>query len=250
MNNNQDSVLDSMSDEISLDITNLIQNNNTGNFSLPEDSSGEDYYFLNIFDYEFSVDIDITINNSIKNYDVDFELYFDEQEIYVVVLLNENYTIDENSDLYYDLIEGIRHELEHIKQYLGGFKRKKEVMKEIFIVVFICVFCLSCSNKKENKDTEKVIEITFTNPILNGFYPDPSICKVDNSYYLINSTFVYFPGIPVFKSDDLVNWKQIGNALDRPEQLDLEGLEVSRGVFAPAIFYHNGMFYIINTIVS
>ena len=126
MNNNQDSILDSMSDEISLDIINLIQNNNTGNFSLPEDSSGEDYYFLNIFDYEFSVDIDITINNSIKNYDVDFELYFDEQEIYVVVLLNENYTIDEDSDLYYDLIEGIRHELEHIKQYLNGFKRKKE----------------------------------------------------------------------------------------------------------------------------
>ena len=123
-------------------------------------------------------------------------------------------------------------------------------MKEIFIVVFICVFCLSCSNKKENKDTEKVIEITFTNPILNGFYPDPSICKVDNSYYLINSTFAYFPGIPVFKSDDLVNWKQIGNALDRPEQLDLEGLEVSRGVFAPAISYHNGVFYIINTIVG
>jgi alpha-N-arabinofuranosidase len=112
------------------------------------------------------------------------------------------------------------------------------------------VFCFSCSNKKENKDTKQVIETTFTNPILKGFYPDPSICKVDNSYYLINSTFAYFPGIPVFKSDDLVNWKQIGNALDRPEQLDLEGLEVSRGVFAPAISYHNGMFYIINTIVG
>lgn len=122
----QDEVLDSMSDEISLDIINLIKNNNTGNFSLPEDSSGEDYYFLDVFDYEFSVDIDITIENSVKNYDVDFELYFDDQEIYVAVILNQNYNMDENSDLYYDLIEGIRHELEHIKQYLNGFKRKKE----------------------------------------------------------------------------------------------------------------------------
>ena len=123
-------------------------------------------------------------------------------------------------------------------------------MKKFFIVVFIGVFCLGCSNKKENKGTKQAIETTFTNPILKGFYPDPSICKVDNSYYLINSTFAYFPGIPVFKSDDLVNWKQIGNALDRPEQLDLEGLEVSQGVFAPAISYHNGIFYIINTIVG
>ena len=123
-------------------------------------------------------------------------------------------------------------------------------MNKFFIAVFISAFILSCSTKKESKDTKQVIETTFTNPILKGFYPDPSICKVDNSYYLINSTFAYFPGIPIFKSDDLVNWKQIGNALDRPEQLDLEGLEVSRGVFAPAISYHNGMFYIINTIVG
>ncbi|ARV15667.1 glycoside hydrolase family 43 protein [Polaribacter sp. SA4-12] len=123
-------------------------------------------------------------------------------------------------------------------------------MKKFFIAVFISAFILSCSTKKENKDIKQVIETTFLNPILKGFYPDPSICKVDNSYYLINSTFAYFPGIPVFKSDDLVNWKQIGNALDRPEQLNLEGLEVSRGVFAPAISYHNGMFYIINTIVG
>ena len=120
-------------------------------------------------------------------------------------------------------------------------------MNKFFVAIFISAFILSCSTKKESKDTKQVIETTFTNPILKGFYPDPSICKVDNSYYLINSTFAYFPGIPIFKSDDLVNWKQIGNALDRLEQLDLEGLEVSRGVFAPAISYHNGKFFIINT---
>ncbi|QXP62780.1 glycoside hydrolase family 43 protein [Polaribacter sp. HaHaR_3_91] len=123
-------------------------------------------------------------------------------------------------------------------------------MKNFFIIVIVSVFCFNCSGKKENKMTSEFEETSFTNPVLKGFYPDPSICKVDSSYYLINSTFAYFPGIPVFKSDDLVNWKQIGNALDRPEQLDLEGLEVSQGVFAPAISYHNGVFYIINTIVG
>ncbi|WP_343328641.1 glycoside hydrolase family 43 protein [Polaribacter staleyi] len=123
-------------------------------------------------------------------------------------------------------------------------------MKNFFIIIIVSVFCLNCSGKKDNEKTSEFVKTSFTNPILKGFYPDPSICKVEDSYYLINSTFAYFPGIPVFKSDDLVNWKQIGNALDRPEQLDLEGLEVSQGVFAPAISYHNGVFYIINTIVG
>ncbi|MDX6746617.1 glycoside hydrolase family 43 protein [Polaribacter sp. PL03] len=121
-------------------------------------------------------------------------------------------------------------------------------MKNFFIIVIISIFCFNCSGKKQN--IYQITETTFTNPVLKGFYPDPSICKVDGSYYLINSTFAYFPGIPVFKSNDLINWKQIGNALDRPEQLDLEGLGVSQGVFAPAISYHDGVFYIINTIVG
>lgn len=91
---------------------------------------------------------------------------------------------------------------------------------------------------------------TYNNPILAGFYPDPSICKAGNTYYLINSTFAYFPGIPIFQSKDLINWKQIGNVLDRPEQLDLDGLGVSRGIFAPAIQYHNELFYVVSTVVD
>src|SRR4051812_1223891 len=59
----------------------------------------------------------------------------------------------------------------------------------------------------------------YQNPILAGFYPDPSICRVGDNFYLINSTFAYFPGIPIFQSRDLVNWKQIGNVIHRPEQL-------------------------------
>lgn len=91
---------------------------------------------------------------------------------------------------------------------------------------------------------------SFTNPILAGFYPDPSICKAGNDFYLINSTFAYYPGLPVFHSKDLVNWTLIGHAMDRPEQLDLEGHGVSRGLFAPAITYHNGIFYIVCTKVD
>ena len=90
----------------------------------------------------------------------------------------------------------------------------------------------------------------FTNPILAGFYPDPSICRVGGDYYLANSTFSYFPGITVFQSKDLVNWKLIGYVLDRPEQLNLEGQGVSRGIYAPAIRYHNGTYYVTCTLVD
>ena len=63
--------------------------------------------------------------------------------------------------------------------------------------------------------------MTSTNPILPGFYPDPSVCRVDNDYYLVTSTFAYFPGVPIFHSKDLVHWNQIGNILTREEQLPL-----------------------------
>ena len=90
----------------------------------------------------------------------------------------------------------------------------------------------------------------YLNPILAGFYPDPSITRVGDDYYLVNSTFCYFPGIPVFHSRDLVHWTQIGNAIDRPTQLNFAGLGLSRGVFAPAISHHDGLFYILNTCVD
>ena len=90
----------------------------------------------------------------------------------------------------------------------------------------------------------------YANPILQGFYPDPSITRVGDDYYLINSTFDYFPGIPIFHSRDLVHWTQIGNAIDRPDQLDFKNLGLSRGVFAPDISWHDGTFYILNTCVD
>ncbi|KMK74397.1 glycoside hydrolase family 43 protein [Alkalihalobacillus pseudalcaliphilus] len=90
---------------------------------------------------------------------------------------------------------------------------------------------------------------TYQNPIIPGFYPDPSICRVGDDYYLVTSTFEYFPGVPIFHSKDLVNWKQIGHVLDRPSQLNLDGIPNSKGIYAPTIRYHEGIYYMITTFV-
>ena len=90
----------------------------------------------------------------------------------------------------------------------------------------------------------------YRNPVVQGFYPDPSITRVGKDYYLVNSTFAWFPGLPIHHSTDLVNWTQIGNAIDRPGMLDFKRLGLSRAVFAPAITYHDGLFYILNTCVD
>jgi alpha-N-arabinofuranosidase len=90
----------------------------------------------------------------------------------------------------------------------------------------------------------------YRNPILAGFHPDPSICRVGKDYYLINSTFSYFPGLPIFHSTDLVNWTQIGHVIHRPEQLNYTSRRTSGGLFAPAITYHEGLFYVICTMVD
>ncbi|MDR0786188.1 MAG: glycoside hydrolase family 43 protein [Treponema sp.] len=92
--------------------------------------------------------------------------------------------------------------------------------------------------------------MTYRNPILSGFYPDPSVCRVGEDFYLVNSTFAYFPGLPVFHSRDLAHWEQIGNVIDRPGQLDFDGASVSRGLFAPTIRYHDGRFYVVCTLVD
>ena len=86
--------------------------------------------------------------------------------------------------------------------------------------------------------------------MLAGFYPDPSIVRVEDDYYLVTSSFAYFPGVPIFHSRDLVHWTQIGHVLDRPSQLNLDSAGVSRGIFAPTIEYHNGTFYLLTTLVD
>ncbi|MFJ6385666.1 glycoside hydrolase family 43 protein [Kitasatospora sp. NPDC092039] len=92
---------------------------------------------------------------------------------------------------------------------------------------------------------------TVPNPVIPGFHPDPSICRVGDDYYLACSSFEYFPGIPVFHSRDLVNWAQIGNALDRPSQLRLPRESPSSGgIYAPTLRHHEGRFWLVVTNVS
>jgi xylan 1,4-beta-xylosidase len=90
----------------------------------------------------------------------------------------------------------------------------------------------------------------YYNPIIAGFYPDPTIVRAGNDFYAAMSSFAYFPGVPIFRSRDLVHWTQIGHILDRPSQLDADSAGVSRGIFAPSLAYHDGTFYMITTLVD
>lgn len=94
-----------------------------------------------------------------------------------------------------------------------------------------------------------VYQSTFRNPILPGFYPDPSVCRVGEDYFLVTSSFEYFPGLPIFHSRDLVHWRQLGHVIDRPSQVNLDGLRYSKGLYAPTLRYHAGIFYVVNTLV-
>lgn len=85
----------------------------------------------------------------------------------------------------------------------------------------------------------------YQNPIVRGFYPDPSICAANGKFYLVTSSFQYFPGVPLFESDDLINWKQIGHVLSDLSQVELHKVRSSGGVFAPTIRFNNGRFYMV-----
>ncbi|WP_343846827.1 glycoside hydrolase family 43 protein [Bowmanella denitrificans] len=90
----------------------------------------------------------------------------------------------------------------------------------------------------------------YQNPVAAGFFPDPSITRKGQDYYMAVSSFAYTPGVPILHSRDLVNWQLLGHALTRPSQLDVAGARVSRGIFAPTLRYHDGLFYMITTLVD
>lgn len=92
----------------------------------------------------------------------------------------------------------------------------------------------------------------YYNPIIPGFYPDPAICKKGKDYYLVASSFEFFPGVPVFHSTDLINWKQIGHCLTRKSQLNLDSVSCSKGIYAATIRYnpHEDLFYMVTTAVT
>lgn len=90
----------------------------------------------------------------------------------------------------------------------------------------------------------------YENPVIPGYHPDPSVCRVGDDFYLVNSSFQYFPGVPLYHSKDLVHWTQIGHCLTRPSQLPLDKASTWGGIYAPTIRYNDGVFYMITTNVT
>lgn len=149
-------------------------------------------------------------------------------------------------------------------------KTKLHVQQAVaFVLLTMCTFGCVAQKKNVGKDAPVFSSFTykgndkiyndnplkpdeFYSPILQGCYPDPAITRKGDDFYLVNSSFVMFPGVPIFHSKDLVNWKQIGHVLDRPSQLKVERAGISQGVYAPDIEYnpHNDMFYMITTQVA
>ena len=90
----------------------------------------------------------------------------------------------------------------------------------------------------------------YRNPVIPGFYPDPSICRAGDTFYLVCSSFQFFPGVPLFESRDLINWTQTGHVLTRPSQLPLQNTDSVGGIYAPTIRYYAGRFYMVTTNVT
>lgn len=146
---------------------------------------------------------------------------------------------------------------------------KKRIILMICLMTMISVVGYSQNNKKKGNTAKNAPVFSkfiyqgndqiytnnplkadeFYNPILQGCYPDPAICRKGSDYYLVSSSFAMFPGVPIFHSKDLVNWKQIGHVLDRVSQLNVFDTGISQGVYAPGITYnpHNDTFYMIVT---
>ncbi|MFZ6770757.1 glycoside hydrolase family 43 protein [Undibacterium sp. Di26W] len=98
-----------------------------------------------------------------------------------------------------------------------------------------------------SNDQDSHINRKFQNPILPGFNPDPSICRVGEDYYLSTSSFIWFPGMPVYHSRDLVNWQLIGHGLDRAGLINFDGIKDKDGIWAVTIRHHDGLFYLVST---
>jgi len=133
-------------------------------------------------------------------------------------------------------------------------------MKKVSLLIASIAFCIFVMAQNTavfenfqytavNRFAAQTTKNQYQNPILAGFMPDPSICRKGDDYYLVNSTFSYFPGVPIWHSKDLVNWTQIGHVLNRESQLRLRNSAMSQGVYAPDIKYnpHNNLFYMITT---
>jgi len=113
-------------------------------------------------------------------------------------------------------------------------------MRKILFPIMLIIFIVSVKSSFS--------QTTFTNPVISGLASDPSICRVDSNFYLVTSTFEYFPGLPIYHSKDLVHWKMIGYALHKASQNPLMGCDSGTGgQYAPTIRYNNGIFYVVCT---
>lgn len=116
-------------------------------------------------------------------------------------------------------------------------------MKTKKIVGLICTFVMMFLPAF----AQNVPETTFKNPVMPGFNPDPSVCRAGDDYYMVTSSFTWYPGIPVYHSKDLINWELVGHVLHRPGMIEMEGLNDNDGIWASTIRYHDGLFYVITT---
>lgn len=96
-----------------------------------------------------------------------------------------------------------------------------------------------------------LFNVTEAKRLASGFYPDPTICeKPSGGYYMVNSSFEYFPGLPVWESDDGERWTRVGNAMDRASQFPYDSMDNNQGIYAPTLRWHNGLYYLIVTNVN
>jgi xylan 1,4-beta-xylosidase len=125
---------------------------------------------------------------------------------------------------------------------------KKDVSVMLFKILVLSSlffnFSLFAQNNSDERWFPKVNKNEYVNPVISGFFPDPSVVRVGEDYYCVNSTFEYFPGIIISHSKDLINWKQIGHVFTKRENLDLDHFFDAMGIWAPDISYHNGEYYI------
>jgi len=152
-----------------------------------------------------------------------------------------------------------------------AFNKKQIVLLTTLLTLFSFSGFVSSTEKKETKSKNAPVFSKFVyqgddqvykdfplkadefyNPILQGCYPDPSITRKGDDYYLVCSSFAMFPGVPIFHSKDLVNWTQIGHVLDRSSQLKVQDAGISAGIYAPQIVYNknNDTFYMITTEIA
>jgi alpha-N-arabinofuranosidase len=137
--------------------------------------------------------------------------------------------------------------LQPIRPDCARGKRLTSILTSALFALGVCCLDLPVEIPAQTVTTN-ALSSGYDNPVIPGMAPDPSVCRVGDDYYLVTSTFEYFPGVPVYHSKDLIHWRLIGHALSRPSQLPLVRLTRNGGIWAPTIRYHDGTFYMVTTL--